>query len=321
MTEVPETNVGVIDIGTNSVKLSVASVGAPLPREIHFLQQVTRVGEGLADTGEINAAALLRTMNSVERFYRVARQYDCEPIFAFATHAFRAASNGRVAAGRISDETSVAVRILSGNNEARFAYLSARTRTGSRRANLYLIDIGGGSVDFVHGVGDRVVTVRTLPLGALHLTERFISSDPIDPSQFDALREYVRNEVSLLFVGGDMAGPREHMAPSDTTLVASGGSVTTMKKMSDQSWVHSSVTTPKLRIGEIRRLQAECLALPLVKRKRMPGLDPDRADIIPAGLAVVIAFAEAARKRVVTVNPGGVRDGVLIHLARNNLQW
>jgi exopolyphosphatase/pppGpp-phosphohydrolase len=91
--------------------------------------------------------------------------------------------------------------------------------------------------------------------------------------------------------------------------------------MCDASWIHTSVTTPKIRIGEIRVLEKQCLALPLEKRRRLAGIDPDRADIIPAGLAVVIAFMEATGKRVLTINPGGVRDGVLIHLSRNNFRW
>jgi exopolyphosphatase/guanosine-5'-triphosphate,3'-diphosphate pyrophosphatase len=321
MTDSRESSVAVLDIGTNSVKLSVAAAGAQLPEEKKYLQQVTRVGEGLAATGEINAAALLRTINAIERFYQVVRQYDCEHVYAFATHAFRVAANGEAAAKRISEETSIGVRVLSGEDEAQFAYLSARMRIGTHKPNTYLIDVGGGSVDFVHGVGSNVVTVRTLPLGALHLTERFLLSDPIAPDEFASLRRYVRNAVALLFEGGGLAGPRANLTPSQTGLVASGGSVTTIKKMCDQSWVHSSVTTPKIRIGEIRKLEAQCLALPLIKRKRLPGLEPDRADIIPAGLAVVIAFMDAAGKRVVTVNPGGVRDGVLIHLIQNNYQW
>jgi exopolyphosphatase/guanosine-5'-triphosphate,3'-diphosphate pyrophosphatase len=316
----PVTNVAVIDIGTNSVKLVVAAGGDP-PSQITFLQEITRVGEGLTKAGEINAAALLRTINAIERFRHVLQQYDCELVFAFATHAFRAAANGKEAAACIADETSIDVRIISGEDEARFAYLSAHTRIVRHKPHVYLIDIGGGSVDFVHGAGNDVLTVRTLPLGALHLTERFLSSDPIDGGEFDALRAYVRNVVSLLFEGGDLAGPRARLSSAQTDLVASGGSVTTIKKMCDQSWTHSSVTTPKIRIGEIRRLEQQCLELPLAKRKRLPGLEPDRADIIPAGLAVVIAFMEATDKRVLTVNPGGVRDGVLIHLIRNNFQW
>jgi exopolyphosphatase/guanosine-5'-triphosphate,3'-diphosphate pyrophosphatase len=316
-----ETNVAVIDIGTNSVKLLVARGGVGVPDERKFLQETTRVGEGLKAGGEINAAALLRTINAVERFHHMVQQYDCQSVVAFATHAFRIASNGRDAAARIANETGLEVRVLSGDAEARFAYLSASTRVVPHKPHMYLVDIGGGSVDFVHGADDEILMVRTLPLGALHLTERFLLSDPIAPAEFDALRAHVRNVVSLLFERGDLAGPRADLRPSQVDLVASGGSVTTIKKMCDQSWVHSSVTTPKIRIGEIRQIESRCLGLTLVKRKRLPGLDPDRADIIPAGLAVLLAFMEAAGKRVVTVNPGGVRDGVLIHLIRNNYQW
>ena len=322
MTEpIVETNVAVIDIGTNSVKVVVAACGANLPSEIKFAQEITRVGEGLTKTGEINASALLRTINAIGRFSHVVQQYDCEHIFAFATHAFRVAANGKDAAARIAHETSIEVRIVSGEEEAGYAFLSARKRIGQGKPHMYLIDIGGGSVDFVHGAGDEVITVRTLPLGALHLMERFLPSDPIAPEEFGALRAHVRRVVSLLFEGGDLSGPRARLSPAQTALVASGGSVTTIKKMCDQSWVYSSVTTPKIRIGEMRRLEAQCLALPLAKRKRLPGLEPDRADIIPAGLAVVIAFMEAADKRVAMVNPGGVRDGALIHLSQNNYRW
>ncbi|MGD8412616.1 MAG: hypothetical protein PVF33_00200 [Candidatus Latescibacterota bacterium] len=321
MTDRPEVNVAVVDIGTNSVKFSIASAIARPPVEKKFAQEVTRVGEGLTSTGEIKAAALLRTINAIERFNQLAQQFDCDHVFAFATHAFRVASNGTAAAERISNETSVGVRILSGEEEARFAYLSARARIADKKPHVYIIDVGGGSVDFVHGAGNEIISVRTLPLGALHLTERFISTDPIDPAQFGELRAYVRNTVALLFEGSGLAGPRSRLSPSQTSLVASGGSVTTIKQMIDQTWVHSSVKTTKLRVGEIRSLEKQCLQLPLVKRKRLPGLEPDRADIVPAGLAVVIAFMEATGKRVLTVNPGGVRDGVLIHVIENNYRW
>ena len=319
-----ETNIAVIDIGTNSVKMSVAAVdgGDNGPVEKNFMTETTRLGEGLGEEGDINAAAILRTINAIERFLQVGQQYDCRHVCAFATHAFRIATNGTEAAGHIARETGVDVRILSGEEEARFAFVSARARVRHHKTHLYLIDVGGGSVEFLHGNGGEVVTVRTLPIGALHLTERFLHSDPIAPGEFRKLRAYVDNSVSLLFKGlGDLAGPRAALLPSSIDLVASGGSVTTIKKMCDASWIHTSVTTPKMRIGEIRVLEKQCLALPLEKRRRLTGIDPDRADIIPAGLAIVISFMEAAGKRVLTINPGGVRDGVLIHLSRNNFQW
>lgn len=321
-----EPNIAVIDIGTNSVKLLIAKVSrdSGLVVEKKFSRETTRIGEGVTSTGEINAAALLRTVNAIERFRHLFQQYDCEHVFAYSTHAFRKAKNGREAAARIEDETSIEIRVLSGEDEARFAYLSARTRLKALKPHTYLIDVGGGSVEFIHAVKGEIVTVRSLPLGALHLTERFLTSDPISADEIAGLRTYVKSTISLLFEGGDLAGPRAGVAPSQTDLVASGGSITTIKKMSDQSWTYSAsvtVATPKIRIGDVRRLETECLALPLEKRKRLPGLEPDRADIIPAGLAVVIAFMEATGKKVVKLNPRGVRDGVLIHLARNNFRW
>jgi exopolyphosphatase/guanosine-5'-triphosphate,3'-diphosphate pyrophosphatase len=318
--------IAVIDIGTNSVKLLIAQVspGTGVVVETKFLRETTRIGQGITSTGEINAAALLRTVNAIERFRHLIQQYDCEHVFAYSTHAFRKAKNGRETAARIEDQTSIAIRILSGEDEARFAFLSARARLRPLKPHTYLFDVGGGSVEFVHAIKEEVVTVRSLPLGALHLTERFLTSDPIAGEEIARLRTYVKNTISLLFEGGDLAGPRAGVSPSQTDLVASGGSITTIKKMSDQSWADSAgatVTTPKIRIGDVRRLEAKCLAVPLEKRKRIPGLEPDRADIIPAGLAVVITIMEATGKKVVKFNPRGVRDGVLIHLVQNNFQW
>lgn len=317
----PATNLAVIDIGTNSVKLVIAAAGGAPPRELKYAQEITRVGEGLAATGEISAAALLRTMNAIERFHHVARQYDCSRVLAFATHAFRAAANGAESAARIREQTGIDIRILSGEEEARYAYLSARSRIGSPKRHMYLFDVGGGSVDFVHGAGEEIFMIRTLPLGALHLTERFLSTDPIDPGEFNALRGHVSRTIAVLFETADPGPLRARLSPGDVSLVASGGSVTTIKKMVDPSWEHSSITTPKVRLGEIRRLEAQCLELPLVKRKRLPGLEPDRADIIPAGLAVAIGFMEATGKRVLMINPGGVRDGALVHLSQNSHRW
>jgi exopolyphosphatase/guanosine-5'-triphosphate,3'-diphosphate pyrophosphatase len=315
--------VAVIDVGTNSVKLVITDVSPSGGDcvEKKFMRETTRIGEGVAATREISAPALLRTVNAIERFRRIVQQYDCDHVFAFSTYAFRLAGNGEDAAARIEDETGIAVRILSGAEEAEFAHLSARTRLVLRKPHTYLIDVGGGSVEFVHASRDRVLSVRSLPLGALHLTERFLPSDPIGDDEFARLRTYVRNTVSLLFEGSDLAGHRARIPASQSDMVASGGSVTTIKKMCDASTLSSSVTSPKLRIGDVRALEKQCLSLTLEKRKRLPGIEPDRADIIPAGLAVVIAFMEAASKRVVIINPGGVRDGVLIHLIQNSFRW
>jgi exopolyphosphatase/guanosine-5'-triphosphate,3'-diphosphate pyrophosphatase len=311
--------VAVIEIGTNTSKLLVADVsastGAVSPRM--FRKEATRIGEGLSSTGEVAAAAVLRTVNAIGRFLQLARQYNCEHVAGFSTHALRVATNGAEVAGRLEDETGLGFRIITGEEEARFAWISARANLGPGAPNMYIIDLGGGSTEFVHANRSGIVETLSLPLGALQLTEQFLHADPVAPEEMNRLRKYVSGEVASVFARGKRSGLR----PPQVDLIASGGSVTTIRKMSDLSWDFSSLTSPKIRIGAVRRLEAKCLELPLEKRKRLPGLDPDRADIIPAGLAVLLAFLEATGKRVLTVNPDGVRLGVLLHLFRNNYLW
>jgi exopolyphosphatase/guanosine-5'-triphosphate,3'-diphosphate pyrophosphatase len=309
----------VIEIGTNTSKLLIADVsastGAVSPRT--FRKETTRIGEGLSSTGEIAAAAVFRTVNAVGRFLRLVRQYNCEHVAGFSTHALRVAANGAEVAQRLEDETGLRFTIISGEEEGRFAWISARANLGPRAPHTYIIDLGGGSTEFVHASRRGIVESVSLPLGALELTEKYLHSDPVAPGEISRLRRYVRGEVTAVLAGGNRSG----MRPSQVDLVASGGSVTTVRNMSDLSWDVGSLTSPKIRIGSVRRLEKKCLELPLEKRKRLPGLDPDRADIIPAGLAVLLAFLEAAGKRVLTVNPDGVRLGVLLHLSRNNFLW
>jgi exopolyphosphatase/guanosine-5'-triphosphate,3'-diphosphate pyrophosphatase len=311
--------VALIELGTNSSKLLIADVlasgKAVMPRK--FQKETTRIGEGLAEYGEITASAVIRTVNAIGRFLKLVQQYNCEHVIGYSTYAFRAASNGPETAKRIEDETGLGIKIISGEQEARFAWLSAKAGLKLSSPNTYIIDVGGGSTEFVHASRSGVLDSRSLPIGALQLTEKYLLSDPVRPDETARLRAYVSGRVNAVFEDKARSGLR----PSQIDMVASGGAITTIKKMSDQSWDFTSVTSPKIRIGSVRRLEAQCLGLPLDKRKRLSGLEPDRADIIPAGLAVVLAFMEAAGKKVLTVNPYGVRLGVLLHLARNNYLW
>ncbi len=311
--------IALIELGTNSSKLFIAELSdkSSTVTTHKFVRDTTRIGEGLTENGEIPASTLLRTVNAIGRFLNLVQQYNCEHVIGYSTYALRTASNGQKTAKRIEDETGIKIKIISGEEEARFAWISAKNTLRLSSPNTYIIDIGGGSTEFVHARRDGLVDSLSLPLGALHLTEKFLLSDPASPAESAKLRAFVTGQVAAVL--GDKS--RAALHPSQLDLVASGGSITTIKKMSDQSWDFTSVSSPKVRIGSVRRMESQCLGLPLEKRRRLSGLEEDRADIIPAGLAVVLAFMEASGKRVLTINPAGVRLGVLLHLSRNNYQW
>jgi len=298
----------VIDIGTNSVKLLVAAADGTT---LHFDRDTTRLGEGLSGGGSIRMGSLDATIRAVRRFIDAAHAHGATEVFAFSTYAMRRATGSRAALTRLEKSTGIAVRILGGGEEARFGYLSARAHIPRPKPWTLVCDVGGGSTELVLAQSGKVLASTSRPLGALHLTERFIDTDPIDAGQFQRLVRHVEKSV-----GGWMS-KRPAVAPARLDLVASGGSVTTLAAMLSGEWPGSGI----VRSGDLAAMEQRCLSLTTAQRRHIPGLPADRADIIPAGIAVVRAVMRAAGKRTLRVNEGGVREGALIHLLQNNLEW
>ncbi len=301
----------VIDIGTNSTKLLVARSDGTRIDPVYFDRRTTRIGERLSRDGTVSGVALSRTATAVRDLARAATRRGASRIVAVGTYAFRAARNGEEAARRIARVAGIDVRILRGREEAEMSFASARARLARPRATTVLIDVGGGSTEFVVAQGGRVLTARSLPLGALRLTERHLRRDPIDRDEFHRLQREVEAAVCRV------TRPVARIART-ADLIASGGSATTAVDMvrGTARGKTGIRATARLHLGDLRRLESACLSRTIAERKRMPGLPPDRADIVPAGIAVVIAFMTALRKRVVTVSGGGVREGVILRMAR-----
>ncbi len=296
--------IGVIDVGTNSTKLVVGAVRGDRVATIHVARRPSRLGERLTHTGKISAAATERTARDVHTLSTLARSHGAEVVVAVGTYAFRTASNGDVVARRIARRAGVPLRVLSGREEAMLAYLSVLTRLSRPKAYTFLIDVGGGSTEFVAARSGRLVRARSLPLGALRLTERRLHSDPIAPAERRALEREVDAAVSRV------VAPFRRVPASRIDLVASGGSATTAVAMLSPR----ARRTPTTRLSR-RRVQVladACFARTIAQRKRLRGLPADRADIMPAGLAVVLAFMRHAGKRTLVVSDGGIREGVLI---------
>ena len=313
--------VALIEIGTNTTKLLIADTGADGYRIRHAARASTRIGRGISGGGRIDPTVVAANVAAIESLMRTVRERRCHTLFAYSTFALRRASNSSAVIRRLEKALGAPVRVLSGRVEARFAYLNARKHVVLRRPYTVLFDIGGGSTELVVARKGCVVFARSIPLGALHLTERFIHTDPVDGGEFEALARHVDRMVAsaLRTAGVDRIRPR------DTDLVASGGAIGAL------SWViagsHSSGRPPasrlpgEVRLGEATAFLDRCLALTLGDRRKIRGLDPDRADIVCAGLAVVVSVMRHMGKRVLLTNPGGVREGALIHLIQNGLRW
>jgi len=307
--------IAVIDVGTNSTKLLVGRVPQSGPIEVvGFARETTRIGRSMGPRGRITRAGLDATVGALERFARVARRHRADGIFAFSTFALRNASNADGAVRAIRRRTGLDVRVLGGREEARFAYLSARRLLARPKPVTMVVDVGGGSTECVVARAGAVVAARSLPLGALHLTEAHLRSDPVTADEYDAMARKIGAVIRPVF----RRFPT--LDPSSLDLVVSGGSATTAADMA-LSVAPGRESGARVTRVQLRELEHACRTRTIAERRRLPGLPSDRADIILAGIAVVLAFVEGARKRTLLVNAGGVREGVLIHLAKNNLRW
>jgi exopolyphosphatase/guanosine-5'-triphosphate,3'-diphosphate pyrophosphatase len=302
----PSSPVAVIDIGTNSTKLLVGRARAGRVRTVHFARETTRLGAGLGRTGRIGDAAASRTIRVVRRFAAAARRLRGQ----IRQSGRRVRANGRAVAARIARETGIPVRVLKGREEAIFSFYSARARLARPRAYLVVIDVGGGSTELVVAERDRVRLARSLPLGALRLTERHLRTDPIAHREYGALTDEIEAVIARVASSFDV------LRPQTVDLVACGGSATTALDMVHGGRRRSYQTMQALTRAEVRRLEQTCLRTSVAQRRRLPGLPPDRADIIPAGIAVLIAFMTYARKRSVWISDGGIREGVILAQAK-----
>ena len=305
--------IAIVEIGTNSTKLVVARVtsGVLSYRIVRFSKRTTRIGRGLETSGRLSTVGLEQTIDAIRAFAHTLPRGMHR--FAFSTYAMRRASTARDVA-RLEKALGCPLKILTGRQEARFAYQSARH---SLRLDLYstvLVDIGGGSTEIVLADGGRVRAARSLPVGALHLTERFLTSDPIAQDELARMVVHVRATIERALRVMSI----DRRRPGEFDLAASGGTVTTLANIIAPGGKGNATS---VRSIEVSRCLDRLVRTPLRMRKRIAGLAADRADIMPAGVVIVRELLRATGKRVLRVNPGGVREGVLLHIIGNGLRW
>lgn len=292
-----------IDIGTNSIRLLVAERGSrgdirPLVR----LGESCRLGEGLDATGRIGVRAEERTRDTLARFAHRARELECSAVIVAATNALRSATNGAEVTGRLEAAAGYPIRILSGEEEARFVYQAVidGLRWDPAAGEYLIVDIGGGSVEIVRGAGLEVRHWVSLELGCVRLTERFLKSDPPAPGELAELRAYLRGT----WVEHDVL-----LRPTPQAAGGVGGTITALAALNLglRRYDASRVEGHLLPTGDVRRLTESLCGLTTSERQALATVGPGRADILPAGCVLLVSLLEAAGLASITASTQGLR--------------
>ncbi|MDQ6830522.1 MAG: Ppx/GppA family phosphatase [Gemmatimonadota bacterium] len=302
--------VAAIDIGSNSIRQIIADVSAGGEiRVVDEMKAAPRLAAGLSERGELDAESMHRAAEAVSRMATLARQFGASRIEAVATSAVRDASNAATFLQRLRIETGLRVRVLTGEEEARLGFRSALAHFDLGVGRAAVVDIGGGSLELAlsaNGLVDRLVS---LPFGALRLTERFLGPD-VRRKHIRALRKLVRDELRTRLPARDWRGAQ---------LIGSGGTFTNLAAMmlARQGMLAAqTVHGTRLTRGEVEHVLDALQDSTLAERQAMPGLNPARADIIVAGVAVVAEVMARLDAHDLVVSGYGIREGLLLDTAR-----
>ncbi|KAB0672459.1 Ppx/GppA family phosphatase [Oryzomonas sagensis] len=305
-----KTRLAAIDIGTNSIRCIVVEA----EQQGRFMvlddeKATVRLGEQLGKTGAVSPAAFARAVEAISRIRKLIDGLKVTEVEAVATSAVRSAANGPELVEVLSRELGREIRVISGEEEAELAAISALHNFEMNGKRYAMIDIGGGSVEIVTALGNHIEEYYSLDLGAVVLTERFFPTDPIRTADFQKFQRHVRAELKRAFSGQKLAVQ---------TFIGSGGTITSLgyMVMNMRRQEYSSVHGYETLRSELVHLLAMLMRRDIKGRRAIPGLNPDRADIIVAGLGVVDELMRFFGANTLLVNERGIREGLIIRCMR-----
>jgi len=300
-----------IDIGTNTLLCLVAEIrDTGRFRILEDLAHVTRLGEGVDRTGRIDPAAEERTLVALERFRDQCAGLGVQEFVAVGTSALRDAENRREVLDRFAARLGFNVRVISGAEEAAYSFLAVQRGLPGLGSELWVIDIGGGSTEFIRGNRSGIARAVSLDIGTVRLTERFLHHDPVRADEVRRMIEAIDQELkplSAFIAAADPSVAMVGIAATFTTLVA-------MEKKLER-YSHSAVHGSALSLKTVRELVRQLQKKSLAERKRMVGLEPERADVIFAGACVIERIMTVWQRNSLIVSDQGVRFGLLYEAA------
>jgi exopolyphosphatase/guanosine-5'-triphosphate,3'-diphosphate pyrophosphatase len=302
------TRVAVVDIGTNSTRLLVADVADSRVQQLERRTRVTRLGRGVDLSGQLSAEAVEAVCDTVGEYVALYEELGANEVVAIATSAVRDASNGDAFIAELRERFALSARILDGSEEARLTYLGATSERLPTEPTL-VADIGGGSTELVVGIGDELSFHTSLQTGVVRHTERYINSDPATASELEDLAGDVRSVIDRQVA----AHPEAHAEAG----IAVAGTPTSLAAIDqgldpyDAERVHGY----KLSLGSIQTMLSRLASLPLAERLQVPGLHPDRAPTIVAGVVILVEVMRAFGLDQVEVSEHDILYGAAINAA------
>lgn len=291
---------GAIDVGTNSCRMLIVDYYQGRYQVLKQGLITTRLGEGVARTGLLKEKAIERALKAIKNFLWEMRKAGVEKVTLVGTSALRDVKNAGELTARLEQETGNKLKIISGREEARLIYTGVSIDlTGD---DFLIIDIGGGSTEFIWQEAKQVV-FKSLNIGAVRMTEGYISDPvkPVDNAELKVLKEAVNDKLTQL--------KNNHSFRA----IGLGGTITTLAAIDLEMQEYESVKIHRYKLtrDKVKEILARLSKLYLDERKEIPGLQPERADIIIAGTMILQTIMEKFQLAEITISEHGILYGII----------
>ncbi len=290
-----------IDIGTNSTLLLIGEPQADgSVRIVEDRATVTRLGAGLAKSCRLADDAAERTLAVLREYWALCTEHGVRAVAAVGTAALRTADNADDFLLVARREMPICIEVLSEAEEARLTFEASAHDFGEE---ILVLDIGGGSTEWIARGDDGMLSWRSLPIGCVNLTERFLKTDPVSDNETNQLRDSLRSMLR---------GHESRVTSHESRLVATAGTATTLMAivLGLEPYDRNAVHGKTLARDALQAIAADLQGKTIAERQEIPGLDPKRAEVILAGAIVLDEAMATADADVATISDAGVKWGL-----------
>ena len=296
--------IGAIDIGTNSMRLLVAEyIDGKLYNREKFVN-TTRIGQGVDSEGYISEEAIERNIKALKEFSDIANEKGCEYIYCIGTSALRDSKNGNEFINLAKAETNVEVDIISGEEESNLGFIGVLQGLDDTN-NILVLDIGGGSTEFILGDESGIKYAKSENIGALRMTEKFLSTDPICENEFEDMSNFIEETISDTINILKEKNIRQ--------IVGIGGTITSVSAINQELETYSmeKIHGSKVNEKELDNILQNLKKMTLNDKKNIKGLQPKRADIITAGVRILNIIMKKLEKENIIVSEYDNLEGLI----------
>jgi len=292
----------ILEIGTNSIKFFVAGIANDHIKVFEDSNNISRLGEGLYKTGNISEDAIKRNIDALRGFLDISKKYNPGQVITVGTMGLRTAKNAQEFIEKVKNELGLEIKVLTGEDEARFSYLAAISAIAVDDKDILVFDTGGGSTEFIYGKGDKLKERFSLNIGAVQPTEKYLRSNPVTDQEWEKCNAVIRGFL------------KENLLDRKVDrIVGIGGTVTSMGAIKHhiQKYDAEKIQGSQLTLVEVQGQIAMFREKTIEQRKEIIGLQPKRADVILAGAAIVMNILLLNHKEHFFLSDRGLRHGII----------